>query len=216
MAGPETKTRILEAAERLFAERGLASLSLRAVTGAAGVNLAAVNYHFGSKEGLVRALVRRMFAGVDAERLSRLDALEAAGDAPSVEHLLTAFATPIFTLFETHRAREWGQAWIASRQAERPRHGMPRGVTELEQHGEVTRRYGAALARALPHLPPEELAWRFERATNLLMANQGRSLMAPPGARPRDEERWTERARLITFLAGALRAPATVERPWPE
>jgi hypothetical protein len=75
---------------------------------------------------------------------------------------------------------------------------------------EVTRRYHGALSRALPHVPPDELWWRFERANNLLMANQGKRATATLGfgtatAPPKqDERRW-----LLTFLAGALSTSAS-------
>lgn len=70
----------------------------------------------------------------------------------------------------------------------------------------LTRRYHAALGRALPDVPPDELWWRFERVNNLLMANQGMRA-ADPAADARAVS--TERAWLLTFLAGALSAPAT-------
>ena len=68
---PATRERILEAAEELFVQRGFAATSLRAVTSAAGVNLAAVHYHFNSKEGLLEAVVHWRMAPVNQERLKR-------------------------------------------------------------------------------------------------------------------------------------------------
>lgn len=198
----DTKTRILDAAGRLFAEKGLEGVSLRAVTAEAGVNLAAVNYHFGSKEALLRELVRRFFAAVNEAQVRALDALPA--DA-TVKELVTAYAAPVFALFDAHRGQEWGTLWmLAASGDERPGRGMY-GM-QFEGGAQVARRYGAALARAAPHLPPDELRWRFERAANLLMANQGKYLSAAyAGAEPgRDERAW-----LLTFLAGALAAPAT-------
>src|SRR5918998_5615769 len=78
-----TKERILDAAQELFGIHGLAGTSLRAVTAAAGVNLAAVNYHFGSKEELFRAVVRRVMAPVTDEHRQCIEELE--GREPSVE-----------------------------------------------------------------------------------------------------------------------------------
>ena len=80
----ETKVRILDAAERLFAEQGL-DVSIRAITDEAGVNLAAVNYHFQSKVALVDAVIARRFEPVTKRRFEMLDQLEAqhgAGPLP--------------------------------------------------------------------------------------------------------------------------------------
>ena len=73
MAGPdETRDKILGAAEQLFAHHGFEGTSLRAVTGLAEVNLASANYHFGSKEGLLKAVIERRIGPVNEERLSML------------------------------------------------------------------------------------------------------------------------------------------------
>jgi AcrR family transcriptional regulator len=72
LASKDTKERILDAAERLFAAHGFAGTSLRAVTKEAGVNLAAVHYHFGTKEDLLRAVLSRIVIPVNRERLEML------------------------------------------------------------------------------------------------------------------------------------------------
>ena len=78
----ETQEKILDTAERLFGEQGYAGTSLRQIIAAAGVNLAAIHYHFGSKEELLGHLVARKAAPVNAERLGLLDRYEAES-APS-------------------------------------------------------------------------------------------------------------------------------------
>jgi len=75
------RTRILDAAERLFAARGFHGVSIRDITGAAGVDVALANYHFGSKQGLLEAVFLRRAEDLNAERLARLDALIAAQTA---------------------------------------------------------------------------------------------------------------------------------------
>ena len=97
MASLDTKQHILDTAEQLFAERGYAATSLRAVTQAAGVNLAAVNYHFGSKTGLLFAVVERRVNPVNAERLRLLDTLESGPEPPELEAVLRAFIAPAFS-----------------------------------------------------------------------------------------------------------------------
>ncbi len=96
--GRDTKERLLAAAERLFAERGFEGASLRAVTQAAGTSVSAANYHFGSKQALLRATLRRRVEPMNRLRLERLDALEAAaaGAPLSLEALLDAFLRPAF------------------------------------------------------------------------------------------------------------------------
>ena len=93
----ETKTRILDAAERLFAEHGFSDTSMRDITTAADVNLAAINYHFGSKESLFIAVMERRTIPINRERIRRLDALEVdAGTKPvTAENLVRAFLSPM-------------------------------------------------------------------------------------------------------------------------
>ena len=92
----ETRQKIMDVAERLFGEQGYDATSLRHIIAEAGVNLAAVHYHFGSKEDLLLELVMRKISPVNQERLALLDQAEAecAPDPPSVERVLEAFLMP--------------------------------------------------------------------------------------------------------------------------
>jgi AcrR family transcriptional regulator len=204
MTGGDPKDRILEAASRLFAEQGLEAVSLRSVTAEAGVNIAAVNYYFGSKAALLQAMTQRFFLTVNHEQLERLEALGTSIQPPSVRDLLTAYTAPIFAVFDSPRGREWVQALMMVRSAMLSASNA--SVMEGEDGAEVTSRYYEALRRALPHLPPDELWWRFERMHGLLMANQGRRAVQE---QPRDRAGRNERTWLLTFLAGALEAAAT-------
>ncbi|WP_298036150.1 TetR/AcrR family transcriptional regulator [uncultured Desulfuromonas sp.] len=98
MSEPGTKERILDAAERLFAREGFHTTSLRAITSRAGANLAAVNYHFGSKEALLEAVFERRLVPLNRERRERLEqVLEAAREQrrpPLAETALRAFIEP--------------------------------------------------------------------------------------------------------------------------
>src|SRR5689334_8343340 len=96
MAPPDTRTQILDAAERLFAERGFRGTSVRAITDLAGANLAAVGYHFGSKAELLAAVVRRVIEPITAAQGGRPGRLLARGADPSVAGLVEAFAGPMF------------------------------------------------------------------------------------------------------------------------
>ena len=99
-----TKDRILDAAERLFARDGFEATSLRAITAEARANLAAVNYHFQSKEALVQAVIGRRMGPVNQQRLSLLDAYEAeaGGDAVPLEKILDAFLRPVIEIAGGH------------------------------------------------------------------------------------------------------------------
>jgi len=92
----DTKERILDAAERLFAVTGFEATSLRNITAEADVNLAAVNYHFGSKEKLTEAVFSRRLEPMNRERIALLDALEAHGgpDSRNLEAIVEAFVGP--------------------------------------------------------------------------------------------------------------------------
>lgn len=90
-----TRERLLDAAERLLAEHGLAETSVRMITEKADANVAAVNYHFGSKEDLVRAVFMRRLREIDDMRMQRLDALEVGGREPDVEEVTRAFMEPL-------------------------------------------------------------------------------------------------------------------------
>ena len=200
-----TKDRILGAARELFEEEGLGGFSVRAVTARAGTNVAAVNYHFGSKAALLRAMVREAFDGVAAEQGRMLGDLAGGGPDPTVFEILLAYSVPVFDLYAADHAGEWGRAWMETRAADPTGRERP---PMMFAENDVTRRYHEALQRALPHVPPAELWWRLERATGLLMANQGsrgpqkNRTASEPG--PSDERRW-----LLTFLAGALATPGS-------
>src|SRR5262245_47010693 len=92
----DTKQRILDSAERLFADRGFAATSLRTIIADAKVNLAAIHYHFHSKEALFDAVIARRLEPINRDRLAMLEACErAAGDRPpKLESVLYAFVEP--------------------------------------------------------------------------------------------------------------------------
>ena len=100
--GLDTKERLLDAAERLYSERGIDATSLRRITRAASVHLAAVNYHFGSKRGLTEAVFARRLLPLAEERWARLLELEeraaAMGREPGVREILETFVRPLLTL----------------------------------------------------------------------------------------------------------------------
>ena len=100
----DTRERLLDEAECLFGQRGIAEVSLREITTAADANIASVNYHFGSKAGLVRELFARRMGPLNDERLRLLDEIEAdAGDRPPpLEAILRIFSGPTLRMARRH------------------------------------------------------------------------------------------------------------------
>lgn len=163
-----TRERILSAAESLFAADGVAGTSMRAITALARVNLAAVNYHFGTKDGLVEAVYRRRLEPLNKLRRANLDELEARyGDRPiPLEDTVDAFLRPVLALATDPvqggpaLLRLIGQSHAdASRYFEQFFAGEYRAVVE---------RYQRALARALPELDDAEVWWRLNFAIGAL------------------------------------------------
>src|SRR6185503_14026354 len=90
----ETRTRILDAAEALFMQHGFEATSMRHLTSTAEVNLAAVNYHFGSKDALIEAVFRRRLDPMNAARIAALDELEKQNHPQTAEAIIRAFIAP--------------------------------------------------------------------------------------------------------------------------
>lgn len=160
MAQSETVERILDAAEQLFAERGFTETSLRLITGKAGVNLAAVNYHFGSKRALIQEVFARFLTpfcqSLDAELTRRQQLVEA--EAPSLEELLELLVKqalgvePRLGNDVAVFMRLLGLALIEDQ-------GHVRQYL-YDKYGKVFRRYMKLLNEAAPPIPPLELFWR--------------------------------------------------------
>jgi len=154
----QTRGRILDAAERLFAERGLEGVSTRDITALARANVGAINYYFGSKERLVFAVFDRRLTPITAERLAALDEVErAAGKAaPKAEAVLRAYIRPAV---EHALNPKWGSASFAKLMGRLV--GEP-GTTTVERlkkahFDRLAKRYDAALLRAIPTLSKEGL-----------------------------------------------------------
>jgi AcrR family transcriptional regulator len=162
MSQPETKQRILNAAEHLFAADGYHATSLRGITTAATVNLAAVNYHFGSKEALLEAVIVRRLSPLNEVRLGKLEALlkkaEQANGVPSVREILRTFVEPTLYLRQQGSDTEDFVALIGRILAE------PRGVAMsifIHHMEPLMIRLFQALTLSLPELSHQALFWRL-------------------------------------------------------
>src|SRR5215471_5496920 len=156
---PMTTERILDAAERLFADHGFEGTSIRDIVDEAKVNLAAVHYHFRSKEALLEAVLTRRISLVNEARIQRLEAAEAAAAprSPSVEQVLRAFIVPTV---EFAQSNECGATFIQlmSRMFTEPRFSLTNFLGR--KFGETIHRFCNAMVRALPRIPREVVLWR--------------------------------------------------------
>jgi len=200
----DTKQKILDAAERIFADQGYGAVSLRQIIADAEVNLAAIHYHFGSKQELLDAVIMRRAGPVNRERLARLDRLEARpGAQPAVEQVLEAFLMPMAEVAENHP-------------------GFPKLMGRMQAEGILTEviarnfqpmlgRFIGAMRKAVPDLPDSDFRWRVHFGQGCIAHAMSTELPPPPGAG--DISGFPGRIqRLIAFLSGAFRAPAAVVR----
>jgi AcrR family transcriptional regulator len=157
----DTRERILDAAERLFAQHGIDAVSLREITRAADVNIAAIHYHYGSRDGLVRAVLDRVVVPINRMRMQFLD--EARAGQPSgalpVATVLGAFIRPDLVAIE--RLGDNG-VWVARFLGRT--YSQPTPLVEQimrDQFADVAARFIPELARSLPHVDVDEIAWRM-------------------------------------------------------
>jgi AcrR family transcriptional regulator len=210
---PNTRHKILDAAEKLFARQGFESTSLRSIIASANVNLAAIHYHFRSKEGLIRAVIERRFAPVNDERLRLLAEFEnqTDGKAPRVEKILEAFLAPMLRI----GLLESGQGQLLMQLGGRLLQASD-GMLEKAAGGEFERvavRFLAALQKALPSLTRQEIAWRM----NFTIGAAARALFGgipvkvlSSASHENLQERDVQRVlqRLITYTTAGMRAQA--------
>ncbi len=160
MRRPDTKEIILDTAERLFAERSFSSVSLREITAEAGVNLAAVNYHFGSKDALLLAVFKRRAVDLNRERLNLLREAEArAGDGPAPLHdILHALLCP--PIRGTQRPGSGPSVFIQFMGRVRT-DGTPEMRNLMDKEVGHLHPFANSLTRTLPDLPRDEIFWRL-------------------------------------------------------
>jgi len=200
-----TKERLLSVAEQLFAEHGFAATSLRQLTAQADVNVAAVNYHFGSKENLITEVFRRRLDELSERRLGAL-AVAVQADPTDIEGILAAFIRPAMQLgIEGEGAAAFVRvlARAYAEKNERLRRFL------ADNYGHVLREFARALQQGLPNLPKPDLYWRLDFIAGALtyaMADFG--LIRRPAST--SEQRHCELAadNLLRFAVAGFRAPS--------
>ncbi|TMH32348.1 MAG: TetR/AcrR family transcriptional regulator [Betaproteobacteria bacterium] len=205
-----TQEKILDAAEALFMEHGFEATSLRQITAAAGVNLAAVNYHFGSKEELFQAVLTRRLDPMNQERVALLTRFEreAAPRPLSCEKILGAMFIPALRLARDPRRGGKNFLRLLGRAYADPAPFIRHFLTE--QYAVMIARFKAAFGRALPHLPKKELSWRLHfvmgALSYTLAGTDALKLIAALNPRDSGNDEALLR-RLAPFLIAGLKAP---------
>jgi len=195
--GQDTRERILDAAEALIIERGFAATSLRAIADRAKVNLAATNYHFGSKTGLLAAVFHRIVEPINAERLRRISTLERSGRSLTINEILAALCMPLVEASGNNNLLQvMGRIYSEPESVTKP-------IIESE-FTETANRFIAALARELPDVELETLRWRFHYRIGSVIHLM--RVQAPIGQQPSAERLQQGVQQLIEYSAAGLTA----------
>ena len=211
MGQKDTKKCILDAAERLFAREGFHSTSLRMLTREAGVNLAAVNYHFGSKEELIKAVIERRLLPLNELRTKRLQEVRERAQQenrlPDVRETLLAFFEPTFAF---RRSKKGAQDFITlvSRSFSEPDDTVRTIFMGLV--GRLFQLFYEVLCEALPKLPKETIYRRLHftmGAMGQALHMTGTCMLIPPGMKPqKDSEELLE--HFVNFIKSGMEASA--------
>lgn len=205
---PETRDRILDAAESLFVEHGFEATSMRMITSRAGANIAAVNYHFGSKDALIQEVFERRLTELNRQRLATLDRLqdEAKGEPLKPSRIVEAFfGTALELAADTEHGGHTFMRLLGRTYTE-PNAFVRKFMAE--EYAEVLERFLGALYSALPDVPREEILWRFHfmmGAMSYAIAGTDSLQLFAGNFDDADPQRLMP--RLMSFLLGGLRAP---------
>ena len=207
----ETKELILDTAEKLFSEKGVDGVSLRSLTSAAGVNIAAAHYHFGSKEEVTKAVFARRIRPVNRERIQLLDTYQEHGQ-PSVEELLTAlFAPPLRLAREPQRGYDFMR--LCARFYSEPAEYLESAFRD--EFSQVLSRFHEAFQRALPELAEEEVGLRLHFAIGVMvhtLLNPTRTSLPRLGPQDSDSDKATLDA-MVGFVAAGMRSAPAAQFP---
>ncbi|MDD5176486.1 MAG: TetR family transcriptional regulator [Sterolibacterium sp.] len=209
MSETDTRLRILDASESLFVEHGFETTSLRQITGKAKVNLAAVNYHFGSKEALIQEVFRRRLGRLNDQRLKELDRLEAeaAGAPLKPSQILEAFFGVALKMAADKQGGGSAFMRLLGRTYTEPAEFIRSFLAEKD--AAVVDRFKDALLKSLPEVPCEEIFWRFHfmlgAMSYAISGADALNIVARGSIDDSDSE--VLYTRLMSFLLGGLRAP---------
>ncbi|MBL8459752.1 TetR/AcrR family transcriptional regulator [Zoogloea sp.] len=204
----DTRSRILDAGERLFMEHGFDGTSMRMITSQAGVNLAAVNYHFGTKELLIQEVFRRRLTHLNQSRLAALAQLEAeaAGSPLKPSRIVDAFFGTALRMAADVEGGGHTFMCLLGRTYTEPNEFVRKFLAE--EYAECVERFLTALYRALPEVDRNEILWRFHFMMGAMSyAIAGTDALQLVTGKFNDENPSRLAPRLMSFLLGGLRAP---------
>lgn len=205
-----TKLAILNATERLVASHGFEATSLRAITTAARVNLAAVNYHFATKDALILAMLNRRMKPLNEARLALLDQFEkeAGHDPVRVEKILEALFRPVIELIA--QPAKGGRNFLRLLSLCLATPGAFLKPLVQQEFAEKNRRFHRALRRSLPQLSDSEVHWRlhFAQGAFLHVVAHSQVLELSSGGRCRLTNQEAVLQRIIKFCVAGLKSPA--------
>ena len=206
-----TRTNLLDAAERLFAENGVEATSVRDITKAAGANQGAINYHFQTKDKLVIEVFARRLKPVTEQALAKLDALESAARVPSLEEVLEALVRPMVEDETSGKRRNDDFLRLISRSFQEPSAEVKEFMAQTM--GRMAMRFDEAILRAVPGLSRGELFWCVQFLVGAMHHGMERwsrfdTMPVPPTIkrhmkRP-DRDGFIQ--RLVSFAAAGVRA----------
>jgi AcrR family transcriptional regulator len=204
-----TKSRILDSAEVLFISGGFDSLSMRQITSAAGVNLAAVNYHFGSKDALIHAVLSRKLDPLNIQRIQMLENFEQQlGEHLTCEHVLAAMFLPAVRLFRAETAQSANFLQFLGRAYTEP---SPVVRDFINTHYiQTLGRFFSAFQRTLPGLQRHDLGFRLNFAMGALsgiLAGGNTQRLIKDFTQGGDGDEVLLLSRLSALMVAALRAP---------
>lgn len=211
MKNIDTKAKILDVAEKLFAEVGIHATSIRQIVKEAGVNVASLHYHFGSKEAVIHEIITRRLRPINEQKAKRLEELEkkSKGKPPELEDVLRAFIEPHIQMQKMDAARVKILMKLMV-QIEDDAHRLK--VMQDPVLMNTFNRYLSTLHTVLPHLSLSEVSWRFRFiifSMHAIMVQH--PIPADTGMEIKQESIDELLNYVITFLKAGLLAPASTK-----
>ena len=205
----DTKNRIIDSAENLFSQNGFSSTSVRDITSLANANIAALNYHFGSKERLISAVFSRRIGPLNTERLRILEQYsnDAKDGVPSLQQAVTALVGPALRLSQNDESGGQQFMCLMGRAFSNPDKGIEKDLLRLYEP--LAKRFIPIFRHHLCDLPDHDFFWRIHFMIGLMSytmaASHRLSFISNGTCSMRDPEETIK--HLVNFVLSGLLAP---------